>query len=129
MKEIIELSVKGGYMPCEFCTEGNCFVSENGSKGLTNHIWFNNALGEGCAWPLSHILLDPAFWSSLGKALGWGEMMFVQWHDMNPLLLPPKVQSWDKVPQWQYQMHAFTDHLISGKDADSFFTALLAKEK
>jgi hypothetical protein len=50
-------------------------------------------------------LLDPLFWQALGKALGWEEKL-----QHNP---------------WKRCWHRFTDHIASGKDADSFFTNLL----
>lgn len=50
------------------------------------------------------ILLDPLFWSSLGKALGWRETI---------------------IPMWIQKWHDFIDHLAEGKNAESFFTALL----
>lgn len=75
---------------------------------LDGSKWSVNAL-----YPISDILLNPLFWLNLGKALRW-----------------EKVSNLDKVALvggWQYQMHRFIDHLIEGKDAESYFEALLTK--
>ncbi len=63
----------------------------------------------------SSFLLDPRFWQALGKALGMDEGEFLaegfarsSYHWM-----------------WHFQWHRFIDHLISGKDAESFFNELL----
>lgn len=64
------------------------------------------------------VLLDPLFWQSLGKAMGWdgnGEDFLRRYMGVNEQLMF----------RWQYEWHCFIDHLIAGKDADSFFTALL----
>lgn len=54
-------------------------------------------------------LLDPLFWQSLGKAMGW-ETQFDEDKGFNH--------------QWQYEWHRFIDHLAEGKDAESFFESL-----
>lgn len=72
--------------------------------------------------------LDPLFWQSLGKALGWKDYETCrygcQWdfdgegcsHD-----LPPTVRS----PFWRWNWHRFIDHLAEGKEVEEFFNQLL----
>lgn len=58
-------------------------------------------------------LLNPLFWQSLGKSLGW---YF-------------KKEEWESYPpmfEWQWHWHSFIDHLAEGKDAESFFKELLS---
>lgn len=62
------------------------------------------------------LLLDPLFWQSLGKALGWKGYNFCEWN--NCVLI-------QRIPQWQREWHRFIDHLAEGKDIESFFKQLL----
>lgn len=59
-------------------------------------------------------LLDPAFWQSLGKALGWKQVYERCLND----------GSKSQAREWVYQWHRFIDHLVQGKDAESFFHSL-----
>lgn len=73
--------------------------------------------------PVSELILDPLFWQSLGKALGWKHVC----DELNEIC-KASVDKDVECPyhkQWAYQMHRFIDHLISGRDADSFFKDLL----
>lgn len=63
---------------------------------------------------LSNILLDPQFWSALGKARGWEEGL-----DRDIFRLP--------IEAWKLKWHRFIDHLAEGKDAESFFASLTNK--
>lgn len=67
----------------------------------------------------AHIFLDPLFWQSLGKAMGWkmvndfsGEQCVRQHGNCTDM---------DCNPEWKYMWHRFIDHLAEGKDAKSFF--------
>jgi hypothetical protein len=53
----------------------------------------------------SDVFLDPLFWQSLGKALGWRQ----------------DEDQWGDRAEWVSQWHRFIDHLAEGKDAESFF--------
>lgn len=53
-------------------------------------------------YPIEVLFLDPSFWQSLGKALGWCP-------DDN----------------WKWYWHNFIDNLIAGKDTETFFKDLL----
>ncbi|HVB33734.1 MAG TPA: hypothetical protein VNJ52_05090 [Patescibacteria group bacterium] len=54
----------------------------------------------------SDVFLDPSFWQSLGKALGWGENDTAHRNE------------------WISRWHDFIDHLAEGKSAESFFETL-----
>jgi hypothetical protein len=59
----------------------------------------------------AEILLDPLFWSCLGKALGWKDYMVKE----NP---------YSHV--YLYYWHRFIDKLASGGTAEEFFRELLS---
>jgi hypothetical protein len=56
----------------------------------------------------TEILLQPHFWSALGKARGWGYEKKWQYNGA----------------VWLESWHRFIDHLADGKDAESFFATL-----
>lgn len=74
-------------------------------------------------WEYDHnaILLDPQFFQALGKAEGWyGTKCYdCAGHFDTPLF----IENGD--PCVRHVWHRFIDHLIAGKDADSFFKELL----
>lgn len=55
--------------------------------------------------------LDPYFWQSFGKAMGWS---FIGTSDI------PQTHK----PQWYYEWHKFIDHLAEGKSIESYFEKL-----
>ena len=61
--------------------------------------------------------LDPSFWKSLGKALGW------------PAYLKAGGLTSDEEARedvaWKVMWHRFIDHLAEGKKAEDFFAELL----
>jgi hypothetical protein len=62
-------------------------------------------------YPLNGILLDPAFWQALGKAMWW------DWWDENNSSLATS-------PVWRLEWHHFIDYLADGKTAEGFFEQL-----
>lgn len=71
-------------------------------------IWVDGA-GADITIPLEKYLLDPLFWQSLGKALGW------------------KIENSSHQPYgigWIYYWHRFVDFLAEGKSAEDFFKEL-----
>lgn len=61
------------------------------------------------AFDIRHCVLDPKFWQSFGKAMGWGYTENVD---------PSEHHSQE---EWLDQWHNFIDHLAEGKDIESFF--------
>jgi len=57
---------------------------------------------------MSSIFLDPSFWESLGKSLGWGE-------------IDNELEKSGMRKEWQIKWHRLIDHLSSGKDIASYF--------
>lgn len=61
------------------------------------------------------ILLDPLFWQSLGKAMGWGG-----YTDGKRTFTIAKMG-------WLDEWHRFIDHLASNGDPETFFKETLTK--
>jgi hypothetical protein len=62
-------------------------------------------------------MLDPLFWQSLGKALGWRGLIVGQY------LYPAPYQT-HGIPEWLYHWHRFIDHLAARKPPEDFFKEL-----
>lgn len=63
----------------------------------------------------SKCFLDPLFWQALGKARGWDGKHTIK-------IRGEPLSDWRKTPI--YYWHRFIDHLIAGKNAESFFKDL-----
>lgn len=127
MKEVIQKAIEGGYERVIIDSNGMA-QSKNGMRGYVI--------------PKEVILLDPLFWQSLGKALGWnkgfetgycqlcgepmldGEEMFKLHGYSGNCTKPPRV-----LTEWKTEWHRFIDHLAEGKDPEEFFNGLISKEK
>lgn len=67
------------------------------------------------AWQI--ICYDPAFFQALGKALGWPDGLRYSGEIVGNVAVSK--------PVWSNQWHRFIDHLIEGKDPDTFFKELI----
>lgn len=86
LEETIQKAVEGGY-------DNNWFIN---TELVRKDI-------------LCQILLDPLFWQSLGKAMGWEDVEL--WKQNKASLF-----------DWNYQWHRFIDHLAEGKSIESYFS-------
>ncbi len=66
------------------------------------------------------IFLDPSFWRSLGKAMGWAETYA-------PIQIV-KGTNGELLQSWLSNWHRFIDHLADGKRAEEFFEKLDQKD-
>lgn len=77
--------------------------------------------GVSYAGTFNNALLDPIFWQTLGRALGWSIYAVCQIHgkecELNCIRAYPQ--------EWLYHWHRFIDHLADGKSRDSFFEELI----
>ncbi len=126
MKEAIKKAIEGGWKAKSFGCE--CYA----------HGGFWDC--PSCAF------FDPSFWQSLGKAMEWGyEAVMVdekghpkEWvyrehcsvcgsviNDQEEGCPVGCVTDNAPVESWAYEWHRFIDHLIAGKDVDSFFNELI----
>ena len=132
INQIIEKAIEGGYTEYYRNVSAKQITAEEARKSLFDYERYTN----------EKILLDPLFWQSLGKALGWGEVKpcpscdggrkeFCDFHDpithqnypttcgvCNGEGYYPSERSDDN---WKEHWHLFIDHLIAGKSIESFF--------
>jgi hypothetical protein len=96
---------------------------------------------------VSATFLDPLFWQSLGKALGWGQPIDKREHEWGKRIClhcgvdtayqPPKESGCNhahypeacsvcsrNATTWRQHWHRFIDHLAEGKTAEEFFKGL-----
>jgi len=76
--------------------------------------------GDDTEWTPKNIYLDPLFWQSLGKSLGWDKKAkkgYVRFCDI-------KDESGNTQFYWNYMWHRFIDSLASGKSIEEFFNEL-----
>lgn len=59
---------------------------------------------------LAKAILDPSFWQSLGKAMGWNKLYYTICHQ--------------KVSPWLFHWHRLIDHLADGGSIESYFEKL-----
>lgn len=104
----IELAVEGGYHP-------NTVTLGYTDKSLIQDILLFK----------EETFLDPLFWQSLGKVLGWKEhMLYRLSNSVYEEALLPKEGT-----EWRIQMHRFIDALASGQTPDDFFATILPADK
>lgn len=96
MENAIKKAIEGGYNGIQVGLEFWCGIETKTAKEYPQLA-----------------LLDPLFWQSLGKAMGWKEKMYIEGKGER------------NVKEWLEYWHNFIDHLAEGKDADSFFNELL----
>lgn len=68
-----------------------------------------------CDNKYAHYFLDPLFWKSLGKGLGW--------EDGEALVHEKYV----KYQEWKINWHRFIDALADGRSAEDFFSGIMDK--
>lgn len=59
--------------------------------------------------------LDPLFWQSLGKAMGWKDEKEYDGGGAH----------WKIKGQWKREWHRFIDHLAEGKTAEEYFKEIM----
>lgn len=106
-EQAIQKAIEGGYWP-----SNREKVSPVRIDMMRSNLSF--ALNSEGGFVCSSLFLDPLFWQSLGKSLGWKEIEMSDPH--RPV---------NGKPEWQNNWHRFIDHLAEGKDAESFFESLI----
>lgn len=100
-------------------------------KGGYKMLWDK---GLESAYPY-RALLDPLFWSCLGKAMGWKTYTWTSWKGWDEYYLTQETDSEEFDPPFEnafcqrhitsiYKQHQLIDHLASGQSVESFFETL-----
>jgi len=134
--EAITKAVKGGWKELH----GEITIQKNGTNSQIYHYdwaWGVTATGLPRGLPLPCVFLDPSFWQSLGKAMGWEtkEEKYCECDEwVNPFdggaefcsrcgkKLNSRIVFTGKM--WETKWHRFIDHLAEGKTVESFFETL-----
>lgn len=116
IQQAIEKAVEGGYHRGQIGTspivEINCDFAITETKGERNHY--------GLAW----VWLDPLFWQSIGKAMGWSKELVCARCGLHGCDNCYFENRWVIQQEWLYQWHRFVDALAEGKSAEDFFKEL-----
>lgn len=109
IKTAIQKAIEGGYL------------SDKNYGDIGNGVWIYYPQSEAPDYYMGwkDIILDPLFWQSLGKALGW------DYGDFQPLKNMHQMNVWEG-EQWLYEWHRFIDWIAEGKSSDDFFRDLLS---
>ena len=129
-KKAIERAIEGGWQP-----------SAHRSRTLYNTAtrWLQEAITVSASISEAEIALDPSFWQSLGKALGWSEEDFEGFiHKDDDMLCPcnPEklVQSGAMIVlhrgpvRWRTEAHNFFGIILTGGDTEKFWSDLLGSQ-
>jgi len=118
IKQAIKLAIEGGW------DSSYDVIGEKGTVVKTINKSMSN----------SDIFLDPSFWQSLGKSLGWERKQCFSYlgKDDEPIVVIKTGRhecnkycgTYGGIPL--YHQHRFIDHLAEGKDPELFFKELLA---
>lgn len=117
LEKAIQKAIGGGYKSiCSNCQES--FGGEHKQTRIGNR--YCTLLPD-----LNKVFLDPLFWQSLGKALGWRNIRHT---NIVPHPVAPKEYSIerDEEPRWSHEWHRLIDHIAAGDHIESFFKQLLS---
>lgn len=112
MEQAIKKAIEGGYRK-DIVEDHADLCSCGGSTTCAGKDHYKNG-------NFYKICLDPLFWQALGKAEGWKNTGVFR-----ACLCAEKKFHTHEIEEWEVRWHSFIDHLIAGKDIDSFFNELL----
>lgn len=123
IQQAIQLAIeKGGYDIGISVNEMTRMDFDSALSDGKFYVHFFNHESEMFTFNLYRTFLDPLFWQALGESLGWDREKKIRMRYYG------SIQAHDEWQQkWQFYMHRFIDHLIEGKNAESYFEALLTK--
>jgi len=119
INKAIKLAIeKGGYVKGGWDSgiKWNPKFGENGIKS------WNGSLPVYIAY--AEIILDPEFWQSLGKALGWEEDEVVP-YDLSKLDKFEWIIRFHRLPRWRFNAQRYFDLVLTGGDTEKFWNNLL----
>ena len=130
IQQAVEKAIEGGYMKAKdyfgyipsvvkevhYNKPEKLHQGHNFFERTSGSFHFGSAKKYSFSISVNEIFLEPLFWQSLGKAMGWERMTELDTFAASGLRHAQET--------WLYQWHRFIDHLASGKDAESFFEGL-----
>ena len=115
--EAIEKAIEGGW-------SGVGVIYEVMDWGIVN-------LGTEQEMSWAEIALDPSFWQSLGKALGWDGEVKIRAHKDKSRKRHWEndyYDDWRVLTRAEYHAHRFYDLILTGGDTKAFWQHLLASK-
>ncbi|MCP6719716.1 MAG: hypothetical protein KJI72_00095 [Patescibacteria group bacterium] len=129
IEETIKKAIEGGYGMLGWKNYQELIVGQHDDPQAKDGFWNvylhwkgNNQNILSRKIMVERIFLDPKFWQSLGKALGWKNQL-----GSCPLNCECEggiVNCGWKGESWLYYWHRFTDHLAEEKPIEEFFKEL-----
>ena len=122
IQQAIEKAIEGGYMKAKdyfgyipsvvkevhYNKPEKLHQGHNFFERTSGSFHFGSAKKYSFSISVNEIFLDPLFWQSLGKAMGWRQ----------------DEDQWGDRAEWVSQWHRFIDHLAEGGTAESLFEKL-----
>lgn len=127
ISEVIQKAIEGGWyggknMPHTEKQKKHILIITDGLSNIDAFIMWQEAF------------LDPSFWQSLGKAMGWEDIIshkpIKSYTALNADMIkrtPGETILAEKITGWLYHWHRFVDSLADGKTAEQFFAELPPK--
>ena len=107
IQEAIEKAIEGGWYIQGCVPKKVGFIEEYESNFICEN---KNGMSVNVMHPTASIFLDPSFWRSLGKEMGW-EKENVITNSVEYL-------------EWKGHWHRFIDYLAEGKSIEDYFKEL-----
>ena len=122
IQQAVEKAIEGGYMKAKdyfgyipsvvkevhYNKPEKLHQGHNFFERTSGSFHFGSAKKYSFSISVNEIFLEPLFWQSLGKAMGWRQ----------------DEDQWGERAECVIHWHRFIDHLAEGKDAESFFEGL-----
>lgn len=115
-EELIKIAIENGWWKIEDITDKRIEVDENNDGRIYRHFRTHNE-SDMFSRNKSDVLLDPLFWSALGKGLGWKD--YDRSYNQADQLEVERVY----LKHW----HRFIDHLAEGGSIEDYAGKLLSK--
>lgn len=126
VKEFMQQKEEKFYPPLKTQTKMKLLKDRPTDDVVTKSIEGGYSLASAMLFTKEQILLDPLFWSALGKSEKWPEYTQVlTYYDQNRLNRDC-THSHNELT-WKYQRRLFLDHIDTGGTPDTFFTTLLSQ--
>ncbi len=118
LDEAIKIAIQNGWTTFKGHKIDYVRFIDTGYKRLAEVIEEQEGrLSSSTTFSYDEFFLDPLFWQSLGKGLGWEETVEVEIPDFP--LMPPL-----KATHWKVQWHHFVDAIAEGRSPEAFFREL-----